>query len=71
MSNYSGTTEQLMKLATRALTEATNTRSWIVNLQGRRSARQASFSHKLVRPTIQPPPAFSDLFEGLIPAAAK
>ena len=64
MSNYPATTDQLMKLASRAMTEATNTRSWIVNLQGRRSAKQASFSHKLARPTIQPPPAFSDLFEG-------
>lgn len=64
MSNYPDTTSQLMSLATRALTEATNTRGWIVNLQGKRNAKQASFSHKLERPTIQPPPAFSDLFEG-------
>lgn len=64
MSNYPDTTNQLIGLATRSLTEATNTRGWIVNLQGKRNAKQASFSHKLERPTIQPPPAFSDLFEG-------
>ncbi|WP_220815695.1 hypothetical protein [Pseudomonas paralcaligenes] len=64
MSNYPETTKQLLGLATRALTEAGNTRGWIVNLQGKREAKSANFSHKLNRPAIQPPPTFSDLFEG-------
>lgn len=64
MSNYPDTTNNLFGIANRALTEALNTRGLIVNTRSRARAKQATFSHEVGKPDIQPPPAFSDMFEG-------
>ena len=64
MSNYPTTTNNLFGIANRALTEAINTRGWIVNLNTKRRVKEANFSHKVDKPVIQAPPVFSELFEG-------
>ncbi|SFI68749.1 hypothetical protein SAMN05216206_2748 [Pseudomonas guineae] len=63
-SNYPATTNNLFGIANRALTEALNTRSLIVNTRSRTRVKQAKFDHEVGKPNTQPPPAFSDLFAG-------
>jgi len=62
-SNYSGTTQSLLAMASQAMTEASN-QARRIGVAARPSLREATFDHQVPDIHLDPPVQFAELFNG-------